>query len=81
MKYKVITTKCLFGEIIVNAKNKDEAQQKAYDIAKNNEYKWHEEEKIDIHEIHEVPLLCSKCGVQLPLGSLFCNKCGTKTES
>lgn len=80
MEYKVIMTKRLFGEILVQAQDKDEAVQKAYEIAKNNEYKWYSEEKIDAHEVHQVPIMCNNCNATLPPESLFCNKCGTKIE-
>ena len=78
MKYRVITTKCLFGEILVTAKNKDEAQKRAYEIAQNDEYAWHDKEKIDIHEIHEIPIFCKNCNTKISPDSIFCNKCGTK---
>ena len=81
MKYRVITTKTLYGEIIVTADDKDNASIKARDIAQYDNNNWVHEYKIDIHEIHEEPLVCSKCSTRLPIGSKFCNMCGEKCEN
>lgn len=80
MKYRVITTKTLYGEIIVTAKDKDTAETRARDVALHDNYNWVNETKIDVHEIHETPLLCNKCGTKLPIESRFCNICGTRCE-
>ena len=80
MKYKVIMTKRLFGEVLVRAQSKDEAVQKAYEMVKNDDYKWYSEEKIDAHEVHRLPIVCNNCKTTLPPESLFCNKCGAKIE-
>lgn len=77
-KYRVIMTKKLFGNILVQANNKEEAVNEAYRIVKQNEYKWFDEEKIDAHEVYELPLICEKCNAKLPPESLYCNICGKK---
>ena len=80
MKYEVIMTKTLFGNVLVQAENKDDAVRKAYAIVKTDENKWYEEEKIDAHEVHEITLICEKCNSKLPPQSLYCNICGEKVE-
>lgn len=80
MKYKVITTKTLYGEIIVTAKDKDTAEIKARDIAQYDNYNWVNEHKVSVHEIHEIPFTCVKCGAKLPIESKYCNICGEKCE-
>lgn len=78
MKYRVTVTKTFLGNIIVNAKEKDEATEKARQIVYNDSYKWYEEECIDVHEVHELPLFCTQCDTKLTSDSLFCHKCGAK---
>lgn len=78
MKYKVIMTKHLFGNVIVEANNKDEAVKQAHMIVKQDEYKWYDEEKIDAHEVHEMSLICPKCNIKLLPESLYCHICGEK---
>ncbi|MBQ7116505.1 MAG: zinc ribbon domain-containing protein [Clostridia bacterium] len=80
MKYRIITTKTLYGEIIVTAKDKDNALIKARDVAQYDNYNWVSEQKIDLHEIHEMPVLCKKCNAKLSPDSFFCNKCGAKVD-
>lgn len=80
MKYRVITTKTLYGEIIVTAKDKDTAIIKARDIAQYDNYNWVSKNKIDSHEIYEMPVFCKKCNAKLSSDSIFCNKCGTKVD-
>ena len=80
MKYKAVTRKTLYGEIIVTANDEESAIIKARDVAEYDNYNWVNEYKIDIHAIHEVPLVCNKCGTKLPLGSKFCNMCGERCE-
>lgn len=73
-------TKTLFGEIVVEAENKEVAIKEAYKIVTTDEYKWYDKEKIDAHEIHEIPLYCNKCNTKLPPESLYCNICGNKLK-
>lgn len=80
MKYTAIITKTLYGEIIVSAKDKDYAEIRARDVVQFDNYNWVKKQKIDIHEIHEIPMICTKCGTKLPKESKFCNMCGEKYE-
>lgn len=78
MKFKVIMTKCLFGDIIVEANDKETAVNEARDIVSSNKYKWYTEEKIVAHEAHVMPLYCHKCNTRLSPESIYCNICGAK---
>ena len=81
MKYIVTISEKRCGNIQLSAQNRDEAKQKAEELAKisPDRVMW-DSSKYQVTNVYEKPLVCSKCDSEIPLDSHFCNKCGAKVD-
>ena len=78
MKYRVLVDRLSYGDIEVNAKNREEAKGKALSIENRDKIKWFKNDDYQIAEITRIQTKCEKCGVEVPEESNFCFKCGAK---
>ena len=76
-RYIVDLIKFTRGELVVNATDREEAKILALTREKLQAVEW-QEENIEIAEMTKIPLVCTKCGKEIPDDSIYCNKCGKK---
>ena len=81
MEYDIDISRHQRGRIKIHAKTREIAKEEALDIKNRDKIEWLGEEWFHIDEVTEIPLKCPNCKIELPDGSLYCNKCGTKIET
>ena len=80
MKFIIDISKHQRGRINVYAPNLETAKTEALSVRNRDNIEWLEKDWYSIDEVYYVSPKCSNCKIELPEGSLYCNKCGVRVE-
>ena len=80
LKYIIDISKHQRGRIEVYASDRESAKEEALSVRNRDNIEWLEKDWCCIDDMCYVPPKCPNCKIQLPEGSLYCNKCGVRVE-